>query len=66
MQDANDYRTLAATCRRAANMSTRGTPYLIDLAKHCDQRAAQLDASFAGQKPGPFQAYDVRQEKPRR
>jgi hypothetical protein len=65
MKDANDYRTLAAACRRAANLSRRPVPYLLRMAEDCERRAAQLDASFAGQKPGPLQAHDMRQEKPR-
>lgn len=66
MQNANDYRNLAATCRRAANMSRRPTPYLLDLTEHYDRRAAQFDARFAGAKPAALGMRDTEIEKPRR
>ena len=68
MNSATDYRKQAAACRRAASLSkgARPTPYLIGLAEDYERRAAQIEASFAGQKPGPLQAYDMRQEESRR
>jgi hypothetical protein len=66
MVSATDYREWAAACRRAAELSGRPNTYLRELAEHYDQRAAHLDGSFSGQKPGPLQAHDLRQQKPRR
>jgi hypothetical protein len=54
MNSATDYRKQADACRRAASLSKgqHPTPYLIDLAKDYELRAAQLEARFAGDTPG--------------
>jgi hypothetical protein len=66
MIDATDYRNQAAACRRAANMSRQPSPYLLDLAEYYDRQATQLDARFAGDKPGAMGTCDTDIEKPRR
>ncbi len=59
MPSAAEYRSRAAACRRAADLSRRPTPYLLTLAEHYDQQAARLDAQFAGDKPGASEARDT-------
>ena len=55
MNSATDYRNQAAACRRAANLSKgQPTPYLIDMAKDYEMRAARLEARFAGDTPGAY------------
>ena len=66
MLTSTDYRIRAATCRRASSLGKRPALYLLEMAAYYDRCAAQIDASFAGQKPGPLQAYDMKQEKARR
>jgi hypothetical protein len=53
--NAIDYRTLAAACRRAAEMSERSAPYLLELAEQCERQATQIDAQFGGDKDGEKQ-----------
>ena len=52
MPNATDYRNQAARCRKAANLASRPTPYLLNMAEHCDRLATQLETQFAGDKPG--------------
>jgi hypothetical protein len=54
MNSATDYRKQADACRRAASLSKgqHPTPYLIDLAKDYELRAAQLEARLAGHTSG--------------
>ena len=66
MQNATDYRSLAAACRRAADMSKRRVPYLANLAEHYDRLAAQLDAQFSGDKPGAVGKRESAGKSPRR
>ena len=61
MNSATDYRKRAAACRRAATLR-RGQhpmPYLINLAKDYERRAAQLEARFAGDIPSADKPRDT-------
>jgi hypothetical protein len=66
MPSAADYRELATACRRAARLSTRPNVYLRELVEFLEQQAAQLEAQYAGDKPGPSGTRDTDKEKPRR
>jgi hypothetical protein len=59
MQSATDYQDQAAACRRAAKLSKRPVPYLLNLAEHYEQLASRLEAQFAGDKPGTVAARDT-------
>ncbi len=66
MTNATDYRNQAAACRRASDLGRRPALYLLDLAEYYDGQAAQLDARFAGAKPGALGTRDPGLEKPDR
>jgi hypothetical protein len=66
MTTATDYRTQAAACRRASKMGRRPALYLLDLAEYFDWQAAQLEAQYAGNKPGGVGTHDTEKENPRR
>jgi hypothetical protein len=52
MRNATSYRNQAAACRKAAKLGRRSSRYLLDLAEHYERLAAQMEAQFAGDKPG--------------
>jgi hypothetical protein len=52
MADPAKLRKQAEECRSAARRTSNPSPYLLELARHYDERAAELEAAHAGSKPG--------------
>jgi hypothetical protein len=51
MVDPAKLRKQAEECRSAARRTSNPSPYLLELARHYDERAAELETAHAGAKP---------------